>query len=283
MPTHSKLLSRAEPGCIVILIDQSGSMSDPFAGIAGQRKDAESAKAVNRVIRETVIACSSGSEIKDRCFLGVIGYGPGTKSAFLGNLAGKGLTPISQVAENPLRVDTVKQKVPDGAGGLVEIDAPFPVWLEPVADNGTPMAEAISTAARWIEQWIAAHKSSFPPIVINITDGVPNDYQKNFSETRAAAEALCRLGTEDGGLMLLNAHISDTRANPISLPDDAAGLPDDFAKFLFSISSPLPEIMRAQAGAVGFKTGPNSRGFVYNADVETLIRLLSFGSNPGLR
>ncbi|MFM6180622.1 MAG: hypothetical protein ACKPA8_03730, partial [Dolichospermum sp.] len=58
---------------------------------------------------------------------------------------------------------------------------------------------------------------------------------------------------------------------------------DQFANFLFDISSVLPENLANRAKEVGFNVQPGSRGFVFNADAETLIRILNFGSLGALR
>jgi hypothetical protein len=122
------------------------------------------------------------------------------------------------------------------------------------------------------------HPRSFPPVVINITDGEPAD-------RNTALEAARRLGalkTNDGNVLLLNAHISEHRAAPIALPDAPDSLPNDYSRLLFEMSSILPPPLRASAEAQGFGTSSRSRGFVYNADVETLVRVLTFGSTPQL-
>ncbi|MEK6372017.1 MAG: VWA domain-containing protein [Acidobacteriota bacterium] len=276
---YSQLLSSQDPGCILILIDQSSSMDDPYGGAAGGKKKTECARAVNRVLREIVLCCSPGERVKDRCYIGVIGYGPSVASAFLGPLTRRDLVKVSEVANGAIRVDKVKQKVSDGAGGLVEVENPFPIWIEEVADDGTPMDEAFVLAARWVSDWISQHANSFPPIVINITDGEPN----KPDDTRATAQTLMKLQTNDGNLILINAHISDKTSGEVALPEQDNNLPDEFARLLFDISSILPDRMLQEAKAVGFNPGPKARGFVYNANAETLIKLLAFGSNPGLR
>lgn len=278
---YTRMLSAKEPGCIVLLIDQSGSMLEEVGGDTTKQKATECALAVNRLLRETALACQKGEAFSPRCFIGLIGYGGrNVRSAFGGALAGRDLVLITDVAPAPVRVASVRQKVSDGAGGLVETDVPFPVWVEPEADGGTPMAEALQLATRWIGAWVQAHPTSFPPVVINITDGEPNDWNGGARETRAAAEALRGITTQDGNVLLLNAHISKHRAKPLSLPESAGVLPNDFARLLFEISSILPEPTRKSAEAQGFPTTQGSRGFIFNADVETLVRLLTFGSQP---
>ena len=52
-----------------------------------------------------------------------------------------GLGWFSEVADNYLRVEERVRKVSDGVGGLVDTTAKFPVWFDPVAENGTPMRD----------------------------------------------------------------------------------------------------------------------------------------------
>ncbi|MBK9260205.1 MAG: VWA domain-containing protein [Polyangiaceae bacterium] len=279
---YKQLFSKSTPGCILILIDQSGSMDEGFNGAQPNaadpfsRKDGACAMAVNRVIREIALAAQKGDVISPRCDLGVVGYGRQIGSAFRGTLQGKGLVSIADVAVSPQRVDTVKQKVPDGAGGLVDMEMPFPVWVDPIADGSTPMADAFELGAGWVREWVASHENSFPPVIINITDGAPDD----AGRAATAAQAISNLKTSDGSALLLNVHISQRKGHAISLPDAEGALPDEYAKFLFRMSSVLPAPLQASAAAQGFNVSPSSRGFIYNADAETLVRLLAFGSNP---
>ena len=79
-------------------------------------------------------------------------------------------------------------------------------------------------------------------------------------------------------MLLFNAHLSDKQNRPIEFPADEAGLPDDFAKLLFRMSSELPPKLLDAAKADGFPVGPQSRGFVFNADLVSVIRFLDIGT-----
>jgi hypothetical protein len=280
---YSQQLSSDKPGYIVLLIDQSGSMSDTFGGKSGDTKAEECAKAVNRVLREIGLACASGEIVKNRVNVSVISYGSqGNQAAvaFYGPLSNKQIVSVQELTEGCLRIESIKRKVPDGAGGLVEVDDQFPVWVEPVASGTTPMDAALSMAASLVKSWTQANPDSFPPIVVNITDGAPD----NEALARQAAQALTKIGTNDGETLLLNAHISSGRGARVELPASEAELPpgDSCSKFLFDISSRLPGVMLERAGAVGYRPTAGARGFVYNADAETMIRLLDIGTRAKL-
>ena len=49
------------------------------------------------------------------------------------------------------------------------------MWLEPKAAGKTPMCEAFQAAHEVIGGFVAEHPACFPPIVINITDGMATD------------------------------------------------------------------------------------------------------------
>lgn len=272
--SYEMFIGTKHRGCVVILVDQSTSMNERFGGASGGTKEKETARAVNRAIQDLVLLCRAGDAIKDRLDIGVIGYGSSVGSCLGGALSGAGLVSVADIAHAPLRVETVKRKVADGAGGLVEIDFPTPVWVEPQAGGGTPMHRAFEMASELVRDWCKANSASFPPVIVNVTDGEPD------SETSAktAAQTLTSLGTSDGKALLFSAHISSTNATPIVTPSSAAGLPNDHARFLFELASEIPAPLLPAAAEEGLSSAKGARGFVYNADVENMIRLLRFGT-----
>lgn len=270
---YSAEISRDHPSCILFLIDQSASMSDAVAGETGRSKAQRCADAINRLLYELSIRCTKDSDGPRNYYdVGVIGYGSRVGPAFAGSLAGRALVPIQELAENPARLDERRQKVEDGAGGLVERTTRIPIWFSAAADNGTPMREAFQRAHGTIETWVNAHPESFPPIVINITDGEAND------DPRGAAETLKQLRTNDGNVLLYNLHVSSTPAQSVLYPDSESGLPDEFATQLFLISSVLPQYTRDTMSGEGYRVSDTSRGFVFNSDIVEVISFLDIGT-----
>ena len=264
---YSQLLSSANPGLIIICIDQSGSMIDSYAE---STKSEFAALAVNRVISEIITSCTAGSVIKDRCQIAAVGYGGNVSSLFNKT--------TSLLAETNDYV-TLSKKVSDGAGGYIDEPFDLQVFVKPIASGGTPMAEAFQQAHAIAEQFIQNNSNSFPPVVINITDGEPNDYNEGCMNSRAAAAGLKQLKTSDGNLLLLNAHISNASGLTLNLPNDKGAIQgNQYAEFLFDISSVLPAPLVTNARGCGFSVQEGARGFVFNADAETLVRFLNFGS-----
>ena len=274
--TYCAEISRTNPTCLLFLIDQSGSMEDPFGGSGDgpkRRKSEGVADAVNRLLQNIAIKCAKDEGVRDYFHVGVIGYGDKVGPAFGGELAGRELVPISEIAAAPARLEERSRKVEDGMGGLIDQSVKFPIWFEPVHHGGTPMSKALARAESIVANWLHGHPGCFPPIVVNITDGESTD-----GDPLPAAERLRALSSSDGPILLFNAHLSSDRSAPVEFPDDDAGLPDEYARLLFSMSSPLPPYMRNFAEQEGFRVSDSTRGFVFNADIVSVIRFLDIGT-----
>lgn len=251
-------------------------MEDPFGGAQTKTSKAEGASdAVNRLLQNLAIKCAKSEGIRDYFYVGIIGYGDKVGPVFQGELAGSTLLPISAVANAPVRVEDRTIKVTDGAGGLVDAPTKFPIWLDPVCHGGTPMCQALKLAREALAPWVEGHQPSFPPTVINITDGESTD-----GDPTADAAALRSLATADGETLLFNCHLSSSRAQPVVFDDSEEGLADKYARLLFGMSSVLPEPLRQAAEQERFAVTPDSRGFAFNADLQELIQFLDIGTRP---
>jgi uncharacterized protein YegL len=265
-------ISRANPTALIFLLDQSGSMQEPFGGQPEKQKAEGVSDALNRLIQNLVLKCAKADGIRDFFHLGMVSYGGRVASAFRGALAGNTLVPISTIADNPLRIELRKRKI-DGASEVFEQQFKFPVWFEARPSGRTPMCKALTLAKQILEPFLSQFPGCYPPIVINITDGKPTD-----GDPLEPARELCNLTSQDGNVLLFNAHLSEKQCRPIEFPGDEAGLPDDFAKLLFRMSSELPPKLQEAARSEGFAIDAHCRGFVFNADLVAVIRFLDIGS-----
>lgn len=270
---YSAEINRAKPTAFYFLIDQSGSMDDPWGLDTGKRKCDAVADAINRLLSTLVLRCAKGEDVRDYFQVGVLGYGGTVRSGFSGTLANRQFVPISEVADNPLRVEQRTRKEEDGIGGLVERTIRFPVWLEPNANGNTPMTAAIEEARKAVLAWTELYPLSYPPAVINISDGEPTD-----GSPQHAAEQLKQIGTNDGKVLFFNVHISGSSKRAVEFPDAEAGLPDEFAQSLFRMSSVLPPRLYEEARREGFSVTPAARGFAFNADLRSLVQFLDIGT-----
>lgn len=275
--TYTAEISRESPSCFLFMIDQSTSMCEQVrAGDATQQKSVGVADSVNHWLQELSIKCAKVEGIRDYYHVGVIGYGKNVGPGFAGDIAGREMVPISEIAEHPARLEERVKKVPDGAGGLVEQTVRVPVWFDPIADGGTPMCRAASEAERILQNWINENPDGYPPTVIHITDGEATD-----GSPMDRINALTNLSTSDGNVMLFNIHLSaNPNAEPISFPDSEDDLPDEYSKTLFQTASPLTPTMAALAREHGFSPTDQSRSFVLNADMVILVQAIDIGTRP---
>jgi hypothetical protein len=273
--TYSAEISRANPGCLIFFVDQSGSMEEPIAGGTGQKKKDMVADAINRLLYNIILRCGKEGGVRPYFDIGVWGYG-GTsdvRSAF-----GDGLLSITQVNERSKRVETRRRRVPDGAGGVFEEELPFPVWFDPAADGTTPMKAAFDTVVAPLGNWLGRHQNSFPPIIIHLSDGAYYPADQNPAQT---AWQLMQMGTSAGNVLLFNCHISKEPGASVLFPNDqqAAAL-QGLTRELYDISSPLPEKMRQAAQEKGYQCEAGARGYAFNADIVTMIDFLDIGTQP---
>jgi hypothetical protein len=210
---YSAQITRANPTCIILLIDQSASMSDPFSGDSAKKKADFVAEVVNHTLHDLVIRCTKTEEVRNYYHISVLGYGREVWSGFSGLLAARDIVPISEVADYPLQIKNSYKRVSDGAGGWVEIPVRYPVWIHPTSEGKTPMCEALSRVKHILERWLSEHPRGFPPTVLHLTDGESSDGEPND-----IGRQIMSLGTDDGRVLLFNCHISSRRAPKVEYP-----------------------------------------------------------------
>lgn len=283
---YQKPWGTPHPGCLIILLDQSGSMDAPFGGTqlgAGRRKCDMVATILNSLLHEFIKSNTVGDVIKPRVDVAVIGYsGAGVSSALADPLNQNLFVTLPELAAAPLRIETRSKQEIDDTGSIIRIPVDFPIWVEPVASGGTPMLAALRRARDLAYQWAQAHLDNYPPVVINVTDGMATDVNdpQNPVELIKAAQDLMQVRTNDGETLLFNCHITDKSDPVVAFPVNEAFIPNDpFARMLFSISSEIPEsaltnILRATGTALP----PGARGFIFNGDAGSIRQMFEFAS-----
>ena len=285
---YTQEISRDRRGAFVFLVDQSKSMNKPFGqdddGIVISRAVVV-ANALNRTLDELVNRCMRDEGVRDYFDIAIIGYGRTNRPEFCwrGGLAGRKLVPISEVAEH---AEMVEHEITTMVRGIpVTERVVVSRWIAPVAEESTPMNAALRLAQTTLEEWIYNNPASFPPVVINITDGMANDVDSE-GELLMSARRLTDLKTADGNVLLINCHIAGGEAAPVIFPWNATQLPpDSYARLLFEMSSQLSgrhcaiicELFERDTA-----TTPVLRAMAYNADAVALIKLLDIGTRQAV-
>lgn len=268
--------SKSKPGHLVWLVDLSYSMKT-------NNKIGKVMEALQSSLREIISGCYVGNKSFVPAFTTtIIGYNtdivhlfPSSHLAFGSIDNAAKLIERANISNEPLF--NYKE------GGIAE-----PNWM-------TYMTKAFNAARENIEKWIAeSNGRQLPaPIVINITDGQPEEAKKTLEvcarEALEAAQRLKNVRTPDGNVLLWNLHFGDS-GNLKELmfpntPPKPTGDPreDMRLKFLYESSSILPDSIISHAKEKGIMMEKGSHGMVSNIkDKDVLAKLVAFGSSTGM-
>lgn len=277
--SYKALISVSNPQSIVILVDQSGSMSESIAWNGNTTTKAQAVSQVlNSTIAELLARCNHYGDYLPYFEICVLGYGASGVSTLVGN--DRGFVTPAYLAHASLRSTEVVnvRTLPDGR--QITTHYKQKIWIEPQAEGNTPMCAALQRAYDLLAPNIHPRLNShcFPPMVINITDGEITDASPET--LKSTAEKLKSIATLDGNALLLNVHISSNSKNSHIFPHVACCPVDDCdnAKNLFEISSVMPEVFNNEIANMSCGQSPH-RGFAYNASVVDLMRMLNVSSS----
>ena len=111
-------------------------------------------------------------------------------------------------------------------------------------------------------------------MVISVTDGDATD-----GNPEPLADEIMALETNDGNVLVYNAHLSEMSVSPVQYPSDESAVPpDEYAARMFRMSSEFPEPVVKLAVDMGLQVTQGSRGYVYNADMVALVQFLDIGT-----
>lgn len=246
------------PGLLIYLVDLSGSMG-------WDDKIRRVSNTIWNVVDCLTAPCQDNGRYKDRYHLEVIGYNQYTYELFSGGI--NKINDWLDSHQNEQFIDIEKEGKPQGL---------------------THMSIAFDKASEIIKKWISSQNSKgqhIPaPIVINITDGFPEERNLDEAQSRdkalKAASALKAISVPDGNVLLFNIHIDGKPGEGFELQFPSAKPTDARRGFLFDASSAMNStfVTRAQRNNLPATTG--SRFMVSNvSDMRTLGRLVVFGSS----
>lgn len=269
-------VTNGTPACVAFLVDQSASMRNRIRGGSGAAKSEFVAEAVNSALENLITRCTKENEVEPYFHTQLVGYGYNIDEVSVVLEAPKGefFLPIDQVEtwvdEHRLRED-----------GVLRL-------LKPVAVGRTPMARAFLVVEDPIRDWMARFPRSFPPIVINITDGYPDpDTDEHFEAVRSTCRRIRSLQNRNGShVLIFNLHVGeDEFVEPCvfcgedALPKTGRVRVDRAARLLFECASELPEQLAQAARQKSIPVGANQpRCYGYDLGASDLISVLQIGT-----
>lgn len=251
------------PGHLMFLIDQSSSMN--LCNTEGRSRAEIVAMAIQSAIIDCVNGCISGTQIKNRLFITIIGYGGSDapnakiiKEDWVGNF----------VAE--------LQDVKNNGGLFIPIEA----------NGSAPLSKAFDLATECLETWINVCQekiaegiySDIPaPIVINITDSEPFDGEPDAgARAEMSAQKLKSLKVLSNNVTLFNVYISD-EGDEVLFPK-CNEIPRDchVSKFYFRISSNIyNNVPNIHVGSYGRQIHKNAKCLALNIRTESIVTFIT--------
>jgi len=274
---YEQRVDRLHPSALVFLIDQSASMKEYITGTP-ESKAVAVAEQINGLLFELVQRCtkSLGEPPRPYFAAAAIGYGtdpygnPEVNPVFQGALAKLPWAWTSDLAQHPLRLEERERSTPTGTQRFT-----IPVWIDAIAKGGTPMCAALDYAGRLVRPWCDEYPNSFPPIVINLSDGEATD-----GNPVEWGRRLTSLSTSDGPVLFFNLGIGGSET-PSLFSDRPPSGASEQTLLLWEMSSLLPPFMQDIARSQGFDVSENSRGFGSNADFRNVVTFLNVGTSVG--
>jgi hypothetical protein len=264
-------MSTKNPGCIIFMIDQSASMRESWHK-SKYSLSFEVARAVNLMLEELFESNRREDQIIPRIMIGCYGYS-GINDV---NWAIPDVNPDSDGLIHISDLEDCLNEISDD-----EFEKLISWFVHENSHGGTPMRVAFEKAAQIAERFTENYPDSYPPVIINITDGFPTDCA--VEELPEVVLPIMNLKTSDGVSLIFNIHISLDSTPSIFFPKISDILPDVNSEHLLNASSTIPSSFVAKMGEIGRKEFPiheNAKCLVYNADSSTLmeaIRVIVWG------
>ncbi|HYP26101.1 MAG TPA: hypothetical protein VE262_05220 [Blastocatellia bacterium] len=221
---YQKKVERAHPSLIVMILDDSGSMSWNLSGTTDPRCEwVERYSGI--ILKELLARCTEVSgenhHVRARYYLDIIKYG----------------STVEPWSDEELDIGEAVNRFAS-ANGTFGLGGDL---------GGTDAAAAFQAALPRLQSALAKDrfKDSFPPIVFHLTDG------ESASDAEPIAQQMMSLSSSDGNVLIVNAYIGtstaltykDNQDFPGYLTEQEVGSNPDNLR-LFRMSSVLPASLR---------------------------------------
>ncbi|HEY0377985.1 MAG TPA: hypothetical protein VGC87_13785 [Pyrinomonadaceae bacterium] len=225
---YEKVVRRAEPALIVMILDDSGSMSTNMTGTSDTRHqwvERYSEIILKELLARSMEMAGDTPTVRPRYYLDIIKYGSSVQPWQTG-----------PEGDEEMDIGAVAKKLSDSgslglSGGL----------------GGTDTAAAFQFALTRIEKALQKERfrNSFPPIVFHLTDG------ESHTDAEPIAQQMMSLSSNDGNVLVVNGYIGtstqltykDEKDFPGYLTEQEVGHEADNLR-LFRMSSLVPATMR---------------------------------------
>lgn len=280
---YNRFINRQSRAAVIVAIDSSISMQEwTMLHDTRMRKKDAAALITNFIVDELIIRSTRIGNIRDYYDIGVVQY------------SGNGIEPIiADEDEGMIHINALHNARPqpvcynithreeDGIQNTIPIT--LHEWIKPKACGIAPMYEALTHIKNLVAMWCddRFNKNSFPPIVINITDGCCSDAEEE--ELLDMAKEIQSIGTNNGTTLFFNIQLTDDRSEYCKsslFPSMNSDIDlDNDGRTLYNMSSTLPEEMeRFIKEMTGDKCKGPYKGFARNCSICEILTFTDIGT-----
>lgn len=275
---YENFFTRANPGLVIFMIDQSASMSQ--IGYEGRPLAETAADIMNSMIDELTLKFMLGERVRECAHVVIIGYG-GTEDSMEAELLCSGS--IAQLfAEDRIPVKRFVVMIPDGTGGTIPMDYEIKQYVTPTSVGVGQMSNAFQLASELVKEWLTRAKEGYSitrddrldpiPLIINISDGDLVDCE---ADVLKYANEIMDITIPDGNPLIANILMPAYKSSSILLPtvDELDDL--QVQKIIKDASSNLPNELVCIFNANGFEAASKESKLVLvnpsNKDARNLV------------
>ncbi|MFI3258780.1 MAG: hypothetical protein R3Y16_01650 [Rikenellaceae bacterium] len=241
-------------------------------------------KASNRVLSELYMRAMGCSKVRDYYDIAVVGYYNDHIVSLLTDSVDEPFISVASLDEmcsksgsrwinlHALTTFSTRESLGEVSNATMLLEA----------KGATPMLEAMFYLYEIMDRWCSRPENyeSVAPTVLHITDGHPTD--SDLGSVVDAATRIMELGTNDGGVLLLNIHLEDRKYSPELLfptDEEISQHPDRFVQMMARASSIVPKsfypLVREMKGSLSEQ---GHRALGCNVSVIDMISMMSIGT-----
>ena len=176
---YSQEITRQHRTAFILALDRSGSMQESVRFGKKVMSKAEAVSIIaNALITELIDRCRRTDSLRNYYDVAVVGYSNDNIEMLLGR---DGMLSIDDLSRISPRRRTLSDEEQLSEQNSAIFQHSLDEWFTPHAEGNTPMYEAMLRVRDLAKEWCekSENRQSFPPVVINITDGEASDCDDN--------------------------------------------------------------------------------------------------------
>lgn len=280
---YQQQITHHNRGAFVLMLDCSASMGGMTRLNNVVMSKAEAVALVsNMIIDELMERATRHHIVRDYYDIAVIGYQEQSIRSLLPEVLGNGFVSVKYLSKFAPAHKVIHLDQQLDNGGVVSSPFSYRPWINPISAGHTPMYEALIELHAIVEEWCSCSDNyhSFPPVVINITDGECND--ASAEDLVTIAQSIKNTHTADGHTLFINVHLStlDELTSSTLFPAERGySTEDGYRQMLFDMSSSIPQSLEPLIADIvqSQEAGPY-RAVAFNASPIELFSILNIGS-----